>query len=154
MKKLVVLLFLMVSLFANEDGVKSVVYDLSTGELEKFEQMILGSTPRFKPYYEGQFQELKVAVVIHGDAYKFFVKDISKSPYKDQKELLKVNADLQKRIASAHEIYEVEFIMCEAGMRREKISPEDVYSFIKFVPSQVIGMIDKQNEGYAYVPVK
>lgn len=154
MKKLVILLALVVSLFANEDGVNRVVYDLSTGKLEKFEQMVLGGTPRFKTYFEGQLQELKVAVIIHGDAYKFFVKDISKSPYRDQKYLLKANTDLQKRIVSASDTYEVEFIMCEAGMEREKISPSDVYSFIKFVPSQVIGLIDKQNEGYAYVPVK
>jgi len=133
---------------------KKVVFDLTTGNLKTFEQRILSGVARYTAAYEGNLQEFKAVVVIHGDAYKFFVKDLAHSPFKEQHELVEVNSELKKRITSAKEIYGVEFLMCEANMKKAKLSQKDIYPFVKLVPSSTMGLIEKQNEGYAYIPVR
>ncbi len=133
---------------------KKVVFDLTTGNLKTFEQRILSGVARYTAHYEGKLQEFDPVVVIHGDAYKFFVKNLAHSPYKDQVVLVKANKDLKKRIAFAHDNYGVEFLMCEANMRKAKLTEKDIYPFVKLVPSSTMGLIDKQNEGYAYIPVR
>lgn len=138
---------------SEEEVSKKVVFDLTTGDLKTFEQRILSGVARYTAAYEGNLQEFNAVVVIHGNAYKFFVKDLAHSPYKDQLELVKVNNELKKRIASAVDIYGVEFLMCEANMRKAKLTEKDIYPFVKLVPSSTMGLIDKQNEGYAYIPV-
>jgi len=132
---------------------KKVVIDLTTGELKNFEKKILSAIARNKAYYEGKLQELQVAVVIHGDSYKFFLKDIASSSYKDQANLLKANQDLQKRISFLAENYEVEFLMCAVGVKNKEINPNNIYPFVTLVANSTIGLIDKQSEGYAYIPV-
>ncbi len=61
---------------------------------------------------------------------------------------------LEKRIAASHDIYKVEFLMCEANMRKAELTEEDIYPFVKLVQSSSMGLIEKQNEGYAYIPVR
>jgi len=139
---------------SKEEAIKKVVFDLTTGDLKTFKQRILSGVARYKAHYEGKLQEFSPVVVIHGDAYKFFVKNLASSPYKDQKELVKVNSELKKRIAFAADEYDVEFLMCEANMRKATLTEKDIYSFVKLVPSSTMGLIDKQNEGYAYIPVR
>jgi len=134
--------------------VKKAVFDLTTGNLKTFEQRILSGSARYTAYYEGHLQEFDAVVVIHGDAFKFFVKDLAHSPYKNQLDLVKANNDLKKRIASTADTYGVEFLMCEANMRKAKLTEKDIYPFVKLVPSSTMGLIDKQNEGYAYITVR
>ncbi len=139
---------------SEEEVSKKVVFDLTTGNLKTFEQRILSGVARYTAHYEGKLQEFDAVVVIHGDAYKFFVKDLAHSPYKDQVALVKANSDLKKRIAFAKENYGIEFLMCEANMLRAKLTEKDIYPLVKLVPSSTMGLIDKQNEGYAYIPVR
>jgi intracellular sulfur oxidation DsrE/DsrF family protein len=136
-----------------DEGVKKVVFDLTTGDINVFKQKVLSGISYHKSYYEGKLEELKVAVVIHGDAYKFFIKELKDSPYKDDKELLAQNSELQTRIATLFKMNEVEFLMCQSGMEYKKIDKSNVYEFIKIVPNAAIGLIDKQNQGYAYIPI-
>jgi intracellular sulfur oxidation DsrE/DsrF family protein len=138
---------------SDEEVVRKAVFDLTTGNMKTFEQRILSGVARYTAHYQGMMQEFDAVVVIHGNAFKFFVKDLANSPYKDQKELVKANKDLKIRIAAASDIYEVEFLMCEANMLKEKLTQEDIYPFVKIVPSSSMGLIEKQNEGYAYIPV-
>ncbi|MBU0720165.1 DsrE family protein [bacterium] len=152
MKKIFLLLVYVLILQA-EDTLRAV-YDLTASKTETFEQKILKAIVSNKAYYEGQFKELEVAVVIHGGAYKFFVKELSNTEYKDEKELIKASLELKKRIESISKNYNVEFLMCEIGAKKHKLKREDVYSFVKMVPNATIGLIDKQNEGYAYIPVR
>lgn len=137
----------------DEEVIRKVVFDLTTGDMKTFEQRILSGVARYTAHYQGIMQEFDAVVVIHGDAFKFFVKDLANSPYKDQTELVKANKDLKIRIAAASDIYEVEFLMCEANMLKAKLTQEDIYPFVKIVPSSSMGLIEKQNEGYAYIPV-
>lgn len=70
------------------------------------------------------------------------------------KNLNKAYAELKTRIASMSDTYDVEFFICEAGMKKNKLSEQDIVSFVKVIPTSTIGLIDKQNEGFAYIPVR
>lgn len=152
MKKWMVLLALAATLWA-EEGVKKLVFDLKSGDLPTFEKKILQGISVHKAHYEGKLEELEVAVVIHGDAYKFFVKNLKNSPYKDDAALQAAHAQLQKRIETMVDTYGVEFVMCEATMNALKIERSNVYDFVTLTPNSTIGLIDKQSDAYAYVPV-
>jgi uncharacterized protein len=152
MRKLLVLLAFIGLLSANEQSAK-VVINLTTANVKTFDKKVLQAIASNKNYYANSLRDLEVAVVIHGGAYRFFVKDLEHSQYKDDKELRKVYADLKKRIAAMADTYEVEFLMCKAGMKKHKLEAKDVFDFVKFVPNATIGLINKQNEGFAYIPV-
>ena len=151
MKKIALLLLLALALHAEQT--MKVVIDLTTGDLHTFESKILKGIVAHKTYYEGKLKTLDVAVVIHGNAYKFFVKDPAHSPFKADAALLKASGELAKRIAVLADTYDVAFLMCQSGMEAKKLETKDIYDFVKTVPNAGIGLIDKQNEGYAYLPV-
>jgi len=151
MKHFLFLLFVTLTLHAQEN--LKVVIDLTTGDLHTFEQKILKGVVAHKNHFESQLKELDVAVVIHGNAYKFFVKDPAHSPFKEDADLLKASKTLAKRIATLADTYEVTFLMCRSGMEKKKIGTKEIYDFVSTVPNAGIGLIEKQNEGYAYLPV-
>lgn len=153
MKKWLLLISLTMLLNA-EDGLKKVVFELTTGDQKKFEQTVLNGIIKNKNHYESKMEELEVAVVIHGDAYKFFIKDLESSPYKDDKELKEAQESFSKRLKSSVEIYKVQYLMCQAGMSNLNIAKESLYDFVTLVPTSTMGLIDKQSEGYAYVPIR
>lgn len=152
MKKMMILLVLIGMLHAEENVVK-VVFDLTTSDLQTFEKKVLKGIVVHKTHYEGTLKELEVAVVIHGGAYKFFVKDPANSPFKSDKKLLEAHSELKKRITSMSDTYEVTFLMCKAAMARNKLKEKDIYPFVTMVPTSTIGLIDKQDEGFAYIPI-
>jgi len=152
MKKFLLLISFIAFLNAN-DSSKKVVFDLTTGDVKVFEKKVLSGIANFKSHYESNFQELEVAVVIHGGAYKFFVNDPTISPFKDDKILLKEHKQLKSRLSSLAEMYDVEFLMCNNRRKSLGMKKENLYTFVKLVPNATVGLIDKQNEGYAYVPI-
>ena len=154
MKKILILLLLVFGISYADEETPKVVYDVTTSNLAKFEKNILKGISFNKAHYENKLQELEVAVVIHGGAYRFFVKDIKKSIFKDDKILVQNYEELKKRIASMSETYEVEFVMCRAAMKRNKLEEKDIVEFVKIIPNSTVGLIDRQNEGYAYIPVR
>ncbi len=152
MKKLILLLAMFGMLHADEEVAK-VVFDLTTGNLQTFEQKVLKGITVHKAHYEGNLKELEVAVVIHGNAYKFFVKDPKHSPFNSDTKLLEAQPTLQKRIAIMADTYEVTFLMCDTGRKSHKLETNEIYDFVQMVPNSTVGLIDKQQEGFAYVPI-
>ena len=152
MKKILLLLLALSSLMFAETSAK-VVYDLTTQNQKDFERKILKAIVANKAYYEGKLQELDVTVVIHGGAYRYFTVDPSKTEYKTDKALLANYAELKKRIKSMSDTYDVEFLMCEVGMLKHGLKAKDIVNYVKIIPNSTIGLIDRQNEGYAYIPV-
>lgn len=153
MKKIVLLLFVFFSSLIADEAIKKVVFDFTSGDLKTFEKKILSGIVHQKNYYEGNLQELEVAVVIHGDAYKLFVKNLQNTQYKDDADLKAKQNDYAKRLGSLVDTYEVEFYMCEVGRKAKKLAKDDIYSFMNYVPNSTIGLINKQSEGYAYIPI-
>jgi intracellular sulfur oxidation DsrE/DsrF family protein len=44
--------------------------------------------------------------------------------------------------------------MCGAGMPKHGLKAKDIVPYVKIIPNSTIGLIDRQNEGYAYIPVQ
>ncbi|MBA1419524.1 MAG: DsrE family protein [Epsilonproteobacteria bacterium] len=153
MKKIILLLVSTFTLLLADAPSLKVVYDLTTQNQKDFERKILKAIVANKAYYEGKLQELDVTVVIHGGAYRYFTVDPSKTEYKTDKTLLANYTELKKRIKSMSDTYDVEFLMCEAGMLKHGLKAKDIVSYVKIIPNSTIGLIDRQNEGYAYIPV-
>lgn len=151
--KILLYICLLMGLAHAEDGVKKVVYDLTTADIKVFEKKVLSGIANSKSHYESQLEELEATVVIHGGSYKFFIEDLSNSPYKDDADLKKAHKELGQRLTSMSEIYDVEFLICRIGMNKHKIDKSSLYKFVKIVPNSTIGLIDKQNEGSAYIPI-
>jgi intracellular sulfur oxidation DsrE/DsrF family protein len=137
---------------ADEESAK-LVLDLTTSSVDNFDRNILQSIAYNKTHYANSLKELDVTVVIHGSAYKFFVKELNNTVFKDDKELIKVYKDLKKRVATMADTYEVEFLMCRAAMKRYNLTKSDIVEFVTIIPNSTIGLIDKQNEGFAYLGV-
>lgn len=152
--KNIILFLLLISFLQADDKTAKVVIDLTTSDVVKFEKNILKGIEVHKTHYANILKELEVVVVIHGGAYKFFLKNLTNSKYKEDKKLLKVYNDLKKRIATMSDTYEVEFLMCKAGMKKNQLQESNIVEFVKIIPTSTIGLIDKQNEGFAYLPVK
>ena len=152
MRFLIFALLLSLSLSA-QDNSNKVVFDFTNGDTKAFEKKILSGIAFQKGYYESKLEDLEVAVVIHGDAYKFFLKDLSQSKYKNDKDLKEKQIDFAKRIKSLSSMYDVEFLICNSGIKRLKIDKENIYDFVKLVPTSTIALIDKQKDSYSYVPL-
>ena len=152
MKKILLFLALFSFAHADESNAK-VVYDLTTAKVAEFEKNILKGVVAHTAYYQGKFKDLDVAVVIHGGAYKYFVKDLKITKFKKETKLLQGFSELKKRINSMHDTYNVTFFMCEIGMKRNGLTESNIVEFVTIVPNSTIALIDKQNEGYAYIPV-
>jgi len=154
LKNILFLLLINLSLLNAEVPSAKVVYDLTTKNLATFERKILKAIVANKAYYEASLKELDVTVVIHGGAYRFFTIDPKESIFKEDKALIENYKSLAKRIKSMVENYDVEFLMCGAGMPKNKLKAKDIYGFVKIIPNSTIGLIDKQNAGYAYIPIQ
>lgn len=152
MKLLLSMLALCVLVFADGET-KKVVIDLTTANVKTIEKKLLSGVVAHKTHYENSLEELEVAVVIHGGAYRFFLKDPSKTLYADDKKLKEAFAQLKKRIASLADTYDVEFLMCDVGRRANKLELDNIAEYVKLVPNSTIGLINKQNEGFAYLPI-
>ncbi|RMA97129.1 DsrE family protein [Hydrogenothermus marinus] len=151
-KVLFFLLVLIFSSYAKDNEVRKVVFDLRTGDIKKFENTINGIAKHID-YYESQFKTLKVVIVAHGDSYKFFLKDLSKTPYKNDKELLKKQKLLYERLKNLHDFYKVKFEICKLGMEARHLDISNLYPFVKPVYSALVGLVEWQNKGYAYMPI-
>jgi intracellular sulfur oxidation DsrE/DsrF family protein len=152
MKKLILLISM--TLFLNaQDGVKKLVLDVTTSDIKNIERKVLSGTVKHKNYYESKLEELEVTIVIHGGAYRYFVKDLSKTSYKDEKNTIKTQANLHTRLKALSQLYDVEFIICSSGLKKLKINQDNIYDFVKFAPTSTIALINKQNNGYAYIPI-
>jgi len=153
MTRIIIVLLLSIGLLQAEKASAKVVYDLTTKNQAAFERKILKAIVANKAYYESKFQELDVTVVIHGGAYRYFTINPGKTKYKTDKALLADYTNLKKRIRSMSDTYDVEFLMCGAGMSKYELKAKEIVNFVKIIPNSTIGLIDKQNEGYAYIPV-
>ena len=151
---LISFLFISTTLIAEDEVlVKKVVYDLKTGNLKRLERNLLSGIVAHTNYYEGKLQELEIKVVIHGDAYKFFMSDLNNTTYNSQKDLLETKDTLAKRLNSLVINYGVEFFVCQVGVKSRKLNPKAFYPFISMVTNASVALIDAQYNGFAYLPL-
>lgn len=153
-RKVLISILLMFGLsIAEENESSKAVINLTTGDLRKFKMYLLSGVSNSAEYYKNQLKDLKVVVIIHGDAYKFFIKDLENSPYRNDKELLAEQKEIESKLNYLAINYGVRFQMCEQGMKSRKIDPKTLYKFVELIPNAFIGLVDWQNRGYAYIPL-
>ena len=129
------------------------VYDVTSGDSVKIEKKMIKNIKNVSLHYKGQNKELKIIVVISGDAYKYFISDLSDSPYSKDKSAIEMQPKFISEFKELNEHYNVTFKMCSAGMKARGIKPKTVYKFVQTDAIKNIYLIDAQNDGYAYVPV-
>lgn len=130
-----------------------VVYDLTTGDAQKIEKHLIDSIDAVAKYYKKENKELKVIVVISGDAYKYFVNDLKASPYASDKDALGVKEKFSYRLQNLNDTYGVTFNMCSSGMKARKIAKSTLYKYVHADVMKSIYLIEAQNDGYAYMPI-
>lgn len=134
-------------------NIKKVVFDLTTSNLTTLENRMIEGIVFNNAHYQGIAKKLNTVIVIHGSAYKFFVKDISKTKCKADQKLHSREKEIHEKLASLAKNYNVKFLMCGVGMKSREIKKDNILKFVKIVPSAMIALIDAQNDGYAFVPI-
>lgn len=132
---------------------KKFVVDLTTGDLETFESRFLNGVPGTIKFFESLGDTVDVAVVIHGDAYKFFVANLEHTKYWQDEQLAKVQERLLAAMKQILKTHPVTIEMCKVGMQKREILSPDLYPFVVPIASAMTGLVRWQNAGYAYVPI-
>jgi len=158
MKKIAQFIMIMIlgvsSLHSEEESVKKVVYNLTTGDIKQLERRLIGGIISHTTYYQSKLEELDVRVIVHGDSYKFFMKDFNNTAYAYDPKLVAAQKDLGKRLGTLANQYGVIFQVCESGVKHRKLNKKAFYPFASMVHNAAVGLIDAQNEGYAYLAVE
>ncbi|OYZ23758.1 MAG: hypothetical protein B7Y23_09815 [Sulfurovum sp. 16-42-52] len=130
-----------------------VVYDLTTGDAQKIEKYLINSIDALAKYYKKENKELKVIVVISGNAYKYFVNDLKASPYATDKDALGAKEKFNNHLQNLNDAHGVTFNMCSSGMKANKIEKSTLYKYVHADVMKSIYLIEAQNDGYAYMPI-
>ncbi len=130
-----------------------VVFDVTSGDSHEIEKHLINGVNVLEAYYKKENIDLKVIVVISGDAYKYFIEDLKKSPYAAQTEVADVQEKFKTDLQKLNDKYGVTFEMCANGMRARKINPNNLYKFVHADVMKGVYLIEAQNNGYAYLPI-
>lgn len=131
---------------------KKFMVDLKTGDMESFSNQLLIGVPGTIDYFTAQGDKVEVAVVIHGDAYKFFVQNLDNTQYGMDKALVDRQEAIRKRLEEIEKKYHIRMEICMNGMHKKGILSEDLYPFVTPIKSAMVALVKWQNAGYAYVP--
>jgi intracellular sulfur oxidation DsrE/DsrF family protein len=124
-------------------------YHCDFGDPRRFGQMLTNINNHLS-VYEFDTLRVKIVVVAHGAGLKFFLEDLSGSPWaKDT-----VDPELYKRFAGLTK-FGVEGYLCEITYKRQNIDMAKTRkdAFLKFVPSGVATVAELQSKGFAYLKV-
>lgn len=130
-----------------------VVYDLTSGDSSKIGKHLINSVKALGKYYKEEKIELKVIVVISGDAYKYFINDLEKSPYALEQDVIEVQKKFKIRLKELNDAYGVTFNMCSSGMVARNIDYNTLYQYVHADVMKSVYLIEAQNNGYAYMPI-
>ncbi len=137
----------------NADNHHKVVFDLTSGQNSIVEKSLFNIIKNIKSYYRTNQKDIDIAVVISGDSYKYFIKDIKNSPYSDDTDIVALQPKLEPKLQELHDKLKVKFYMCSYGMQSRDISEESLYDFVQADKTKSIYLIELQNNGYAYIPI-
>ena len=125
------------------------VYHCDFGDPQRFSQMLTNINNHLS-VYEYDTMRVKIVVVAHGAGLKFFLEDLSGTPWaKDT-----IDPELYKRFTALTK-YGAEAYLCQITYKRLNIDPAKTRkdSFLKFVPSGVATVAELQSKGYGYIKV-
>jgi uncharacterized protein len=125
------------------------LYHCDFGDQQRFSQMLTNINNHLS-VYEFDTLRVKIVVVAHGAGLKFFLEDLSDTPWaKDN-----INPELYKRFTGLSK-FGVEGYLCEITYKRQNIDLAKTRkdAFLKFVPSGVATVAELQTKGFAYLKV-
>jgi intracellular sulfur oxidation DsrE/DsrF family protein len=125
------------------------LYHCDFGDPQRFSQMLQNILNHYSAYDFDSFK-LKVVVVAHGAGLKFFLDDLTGTPWEKDK----IAPDLYSRFVGLTK-YGVEGYLCQITYQRLNIDPAKTKkdAFLKFVPSGVATVAELQSKGFAYIKV-
>jgi intracellular sulfur oxidation DsrE/DsrF family protein len=125
------------------------VYHCDFGDPRRFSQMLTNINNHMS-VYEFDTMRVKIVVVAHGAGLKFFLDDLSGTPWANET----IDPELYKRFVGLSK-FGVEGYLCEITYKRQNIDKAKTRkdAFLKFVPSGVAAVAELQSKGFAYVKV-
>ena len=152
MKKIMILLvFTTVFMYATDRNIHKAVFDLTSGKATVLKDKVAWNIRMISEKMRDQNRTLKSIIVISGDAYKFFIKDLKNSPYNTE-DVIAAQQKLEPILFDLQKNYDVQFHMCSAGMKKRNIIPKTLYPYIKHEKIKVQYLMEAQNNGFAYIP--
>lgn len=125
------------------------LYNCDFGDPARFSQMLQNMLNHYSAYEFDGFK-LKLVVVAHGAGLKFFLDDLSGTPWEKDR----IDPELYKRFVGLTK-YGVEGYLCQITYKRLQIDPAKTRkdAFLKFIPSGVATVAELQTKGFAYLKV-
>lgn len=125
------------------------LYHCDFGDPQRFSQMLQNMLNHYSAYDFDSFK-LKLVVVAHGAGLKFFLEDLSGTPWEKET----IDPDIYKRFVGLTK-YGVEGYLCQITYRRLNVDPAKTRkdAFLKFVPSGVAAVAELQGKGFGYLKV-
>jgi intracellular sulfur oxidation DsrE/DsrF family protein len=132
-----------------KDSDIACVYHCDFGDPQRFSQMLQNMLNHYSTYEFDSFK-LKLVVVAHGQGLKFFLDDLSGTPWEKDK----IDPEIYQRFVGLTK-YGVEAYLCQITYKRLKIDQAKTKkdAFLKFVPSGVATVAELQAKGFAYLKV-
>ncbi len=147
------MIFLLVTTFiySADNNVHKAVFDLTSGNSKVLKDKVVWNIRTISDKMRDQNKTLKSIIVISGDAYKFFIKDVQNSPY-NTADVIAAQGTLEPILSDLQKNYNVQFHMCASGMKKRNITPKSLYPYIEHKNNKVHYLIEAQNSGFAYIP--
>jgi intracellular sulfur oxidation DsrE/DsrF family protein len=125
------------------------VYHCDFGEPQRFSQMLQNMLNHYSAYEFDSFR-LKLVIVAHGAGLKFFLDDLTGTPWENDK----IDPEIYKRLVGLTK-YGAEAYLCQITYKRLNIDPAKTKKdeFLKFVPSGVATVAELQTKGFPYLKV-
>ena len=132
-----------------KDADVACLYHCDFGDPQRFSAMLQNMNNHYSAYEFDNFK-LKLVVVAHAAGIKFFLKDLSETPWANEN----ISPDIYKRFAALAQ-YGVEAYLCQITYKRLNIDLQKTRedAFLKFVPSGVATVAELQGKGFAYVKI-
>jgi uncharacterized protein len=132
-----------------KDADIACLYHCDFGDPQRFSQMLQNMLNHYSAYEFDSFK-LKLVVVAHGAGLKYFLEDLSGTPWAKET----IDPDIYKRFVGLTK-YGVEAYLCQITYKRLNIDPAKTRkdAFIKFVPSGVATVAELQAKGFGYIKV-
>ena len=137
MKKIILILLITTSIVIAQEY--KVVFNLTSGNENKVASNLIKNIHELKNHYQKNGDTLETAIVISGNAYKFFRKDVEN---KLDDEFLKLNNS------------GTEFKVCSVGLKKRGIHKDKIDDFVIPAFNRTSSLIKYQNNGYAYIEIK
>ena len=125
------------------------LYHCDFGDPQRFSQLLNNMNNHYSAYEFDSFK-LKLVIVAHAAGIKFFLDDLSGTPWENDK----IDPEIYKRFVGLTK-YGVEAYLCQITYKRLNIDFAKTRkdTFLKFVPSGVATVAELQGKGFAYMKI-